>query len=300
MTPELLQTALARALASIASARGIDSDRIPEPTLRRGQTPRHGHWVSPIALRSAGAVHTDSRSLAVEIASRLHDDASIAEVEVAGPGFLNITLTPSALAVIAADIVAADDHFGPEQGVAARIDAIIDERISSSTECQPRQQTMGTDILRYMAAREIPASAHLPDARQWRRAHPDNPVHFVQVTHAAACRIRRRAAAAGIDGRAFDPTALSDDTETALAAALADFIATTARAASAGEPQRIAFLLEAVSQLFLDWTQSCPVTPTLDEDITRLHASRLVLDRAAIIVLATGLSLLGVSAPERM
>ncbi|WP_240372120.1 DALR anticodon-binding domain-containing protein [Brevibacterium zhoupengii] len=300
MIPELLQTALARALASIASARGVASDRIPDPTLRLSQPLRHGHWVSPIALRSAAVLNTGSRTLAGEIAARLHDDLSIAEVEVAGPGFLNITVSPGALATGVAEIVAADGRFGPDHSVAASIDAVINQRISSRRVPRPGQQTMGTDILRYVAARENSPSAHFHEAGLWRRAHPDNPVHYVQVTHATACRVRRRAVAAGIDATAFDPTALSDDTETALAAALMDFVATAVRAASTGEPQRIALLLEAISQLFRDWTQACPVTPSLDEDITRLHASRLVLDRAAIIVLATGLSLLGVSAPERM
>src|SRR5699024_12679816 len=46
------------------------------------------------------------------------------------------------------------------------------------------------------------------------------------------------------------------------------------------------------------WLGHCRVTPTIDEDITARHASRLVLARAAIIVLAAGLRQLGASAPE--
>lgn len=300
MTPELLQTALARALASSAAARGIDSDPIPDPTLRRSQAQRHGDWVSTIALRSAASLHSDPRVLAEEIAARLRDDTGVTRVDVAGPGFLNITVSPSSLAQAAADIVGAGTAFGPDHDTAARIETTVNERISSSPELRALLPAVGTDSVRFHAARGSTASSHVGDMGLLRTAHPDNPVYLVQVAHASACRVERRAASAGINGADFDPNALTDATENALAAALADFITTTSRAASSGEPQRVTCLLEAIAQLFLDWANTCPVTPSIDEDITRLHASRLVLDRAAIIVLATGLRLLGACAPERM
>lgn len=300
MTPELLQTALARALASAAAARGIDSGPVASPHLRRSQAQRHGDWVSTIALRNAATLHTEPRSLAEEIAAMLRDDTGVTRVDVAGPGFLNISVSPSSLAQIAADIVSAETAFGPDHDTAARIETTVNCRLSSSCELQALHPAVGTDVLRFTAARGAAVSSHLGDMRLLRRAHPDNPVYLVQFAHASACRIERRATSAGIDASDFDPYTLTDDTETALAAALADFIATTGRAASLGEPQRITCLLEAASQLFLDWVDACPVTPSVDEDITRLHASRLVLDRAAIIVLTTGLRLLGACAPERM
>lgn len=307
MTPELLQTALARALATSAAARGIDSDPVPDSTLRRSQAQRHGDWVSTIALRSAASLHTDPKTLAEEIALQLRDDTGVTRVEVAGPGFLNITVSPSSLAQATADIVGAGEAFGPDHDTAARIETTVNERISSSPELRTLLPAAGTDSLRFHAARGGAASSHggdvglhRADVGLLRTAHLDNPVYLVQVAHASACRIERRAAAAGINAADFDPNALTEATETALAAALADFITTTNRAASSGEPQRVTCLLEATAQLFLDWANTCPVTPSIDEDITRLHASRLVLDRAAIIVLATGLRLLGVCAPERM
>ena len=307
MTPELLQTALARALASSAAARGIHNVPVPEPPLRRvqekrrrPQSSRPGDWVSTIALRSAASLHTDPRLLAEEIASQLRADIRVADVEVAGPGFLNITVSPSSLAQTAADIVDSDQPFGPDRDAAARIEAAIGQRILASSELQALQVAVGTDALRFLAARSSTSPPQPGDTQVLRTAHSDNPMYAVQLAHSAARRVERRAAAAGIDASDFDANTLTDARETALAAALADFITTTRHAASWGEPQRITCLLEAIAQLFLDWAQACSVTPSIDEKITRLHASRLVLDRAAIIVLATGLRLLGVSAPERM
>ncbi|MDN6528872.1 MAG: hypothetical protein L0K67_07305, partial [Brevibacterium sp.] len=293
MTPELLQTALARALASIASVRGVANDRVSDPSIRRSKAQRHGDWVSTIALRSAAALHTEPRSLAEEIAVMLREDTRVARVEVAGPGFLNIAVRPSSLAQTAADIVSAGRTFGPDRATAERIETTVDERIAASPELWTPHVVGGADARRFMAARATAEPRHLGDTGFLRTAHPDNPVYFVQVAHATACRVERRASSCGIDAAAFAPDTLTDATETALAAALADFIDTTRRAAASREPQAITFLLEATSQLFVDWVNACPVTPNIDEDITEVHASRLVLDRAAIIVLATGLRLLG-------
>nr|WP_286672942.1 DALR anticodon-binding domain-containing protein [Brevibacterium sp. RIT 803] len=291
---------MARALASSAAARRIDSDPVPDSTLRRAQAQSHGDWVSTIALRSATSLHTEPRTLAEEIASRLRDHTGITRVDVAGPGFLNITVSSSSLAQVAADIVGTGTAFGPDQDTAARIEATVDGRIASNPELRTLLPAVGSDTVRFLAARSITASSQAADVGLLRTAHPDNPVYFVQVAHSSACRVERRAAAAGISADDFDPSVLTDATETALAAALADFITTINAAACTGELRRITCLLEASAQLFLDWAKTCPVTPSIDEDITRLHASRLVLDRAAIIVLATGLRLLGVRAPERM
>lgn len=230
----------------------------------------------------------------------LREDTGIFDVEIAGPGFLNITVCPSSLAQTVADIVGAGQAYGPDRVEAAHIDATISQRISSRSELRALQPAAGTDAIRFMAARASTFPTQPGDIRLLRTAHPDNPLYLVQLAHSAACRVERRAAAAGIEASDFDPNTLTDATEAALAAALADFIATTDLAVSCGEPQRITGILEAISQLFLAWVHASSVTPSIDENITRLHASRLVLDRAAIIVLATGLRLLGVSAPERM
>ena len=300
MIREHLQTALERALSNTIAARGFDSDRALAPSLRRPTDRSHGDWTSTIALSSAGFFRTDPRNLAEELAGILREDSSVAATEVSGPGFLNVFVTPSSLARTAAEIVTSGEAYGPHPDVAAEIDAVINSRIASSPIMQTARHEWGTDAPRFAAACGTSAAPRLVDFDLLRTASPDNPLHLVQSAHAAACRVERRAESAGVGAADFDPLALTDDTETALLGMLADFLGTVNRSASAHEPQRITQFLEAASELFLIWSQRCTVTSTIDEAVTSTHASRLVLDRAAIIVLATGLRLLGVSAPERM
>ena len=62
----------------------------------------------------------------------------------------------------------------------------------------------------------------------------------------------------------------------------------------------VARYLEALADAFFDVHDACPVLPVGDADVTDLHRARLALVVAARLVLANGLGLLGVSAPERI
>ena len=287
-------------MSKTIAARGFDSDRAPVPSLRQPRDRRHGDWTTAIALRSAGLFGTDPRNLAEELAEILEENTIVAAAEVSGPGFLNITVTPSSLAWTAAEIVTAGEAFGPQTAAATEIDVTVNSRIASNPKLQEALTSGGADAPRFAAACGTSTPPQPVNLELLRTASPDNPLYLVQSAHAGACRVERRAEFAGVGAAGFDPLALTNDTETALLGLLADFLGTVNRAAQVREPQRITQFLETVSELFLIWSQTCTVTPTIDEDITSTHASRLVLDRAAITVLATGLRLLGVSAPERM
>ena len=94
---------------------------------------------------------------------------------------------------------------------------------------------------------------------------------------------------------------LSDPTEASLLAILGDFPRIVAQAAHLREPHRVARYLEDLAGHFHKWYDTCRVRPmTADEEVTDLHRSRLMLNDATRQVLANGLDLLGVSAPERM
>jgi arginyl-tRNA synthetase len=67
-----------------------------------------------------------------------------------------------------------------------------------------------------------------------------------------------------------------------------------------GAPHRVARHLEALAGAVLDLHDSCAVLPKGDEEITELHRARLAAAVAARRVLAAGLALLGVSAPDRI
>ncbi|MBT2902108.1 DALR anticodon-binding domain-containing protein, partial [Streptomyces sp. McG3] len=65
-------------------------------------------------------------------------------------------------------------------------------------------------------------------------------------------------------------------------------------------PDRVARQLEAVAHAFFDFHDSCPSLPAGDEKPSAAHRARLALAEAAGTVLAGGLSLLGIRAPEHL
>ena len=299
VTPELLQTALLRALATIAEARGARLVS-PEVRLRRRTEGREGEWSSTLALHTAGSMNMEPHDLAEAIAEMVAAHPCVAAVTVSGPGFLNISLTRAARGQVAVDIVSAGSIADPADSEFSRIESFIDSLISSGAEPDQAEVLMSNDASRLMAVDGMRRGPRIHDGNLLRKGHWDNPVYRLQFAHAEAHRVRRRAVAAGVDSSGFDPEALSDSAEVKLLNALADYPRTVSAAASKDEPERIRDLVEAVAELLVSWTQTTVITPSLDEPITTLHASRLVLDRAAIIVLAAGLRLMGLSAPERM
>jgi arginyl-tRNA synthetase len=96
-------------------------------------------------------------------------------------------------------------------------------------------------------------------------------------------------------------TIQGDPTEAALLAILGDYPRVVAQAAQLREPHRVARYLEELAGRFHKWYDTCRVRPlSADEAVTDLHRTRLWLNDATRQVLANGLDLLGVSAPERM
>lgn len=161
---------------------------------------------------------------------------------------------------------------------------------------------IGTDALRYSLAR-YPADSPLSlDGEELRRQTNDNPVFYVQYAHARTANVARLAAEDGVArGDGFDPGLLADPTEAALLAILADYPRVVAQAAELLEPHRVARYLEDLAGRYHKWYDTCRVRPmNADEPVTDLHRTRLWLNDATRTVLANGLDLLGVSAPERM
>jgi arginyl-tRNA synthetase len=128
----------------------------------------------------------------------------------------------------------------------------------------------------------------------------DNPVFYVQYAHARTCNVRKNAADVGIGLDAFEPELLTHPTESDLLGALAEFPRVVATAAELREPHRVARYLEALAGTYHRWYDACRVIPKGDEEITDLNRTRAWLNEATRTVIANGLGLLGVSAPERM
>ena len=99
----------------------------------------------------------------------------------------------------------------------------------------------------------------------------------------------------------FDPSLLTHDTESLLLAALGEFPRVVAQAAHLREPHRVARYLEELAGTYHRWYDACRVRPdNADDPVTDLHRTRLWLNQATGQVIANGLGLLGVSAPDRM
>jgi arginyl-tRNA synthetase len=138
----------------------------------------------------------------------------------------------------------------------------------------------------------------------------DNPVFYVQYAHARARSVLRQAHAAFPD---FDlaPTALAgadfslltDEGERGLLRALANYPRSIAQAAEAHEPHRVAFYAHDLATLFhAHWNRGkdLPHLRYVNEGNANLTYSRIGLVTASALVLASALTILGVTAPEEM
>jgi arginyl-tRNA synthetase len=162
---------------------------------------------------------------------------------------------------------------------------------------------IGVDAARYALSRYSIDSPIDIDLDLWAKQTNDNPVFYVQMAHARASSLQRNAADLGVDrGRIedFDPTLLVEVQEGELLGALAEFPRVVTAAAELREPHRVARYLEELAATYHRFYDACRVLPMGDEAPTALTAARLWLVEATRIVLANGLQLLGVSAPERM
>lgn len=165
---------------------------------------------------------------------------------------------------------------------------------------------LGSDALRYSLAR-FPADTPLSlSGEEMLKQSNDNPVFYVQYAHSRTCAVDRNAADRAVarvaeDGTdAFDPALLTHETEAALIGRLTEFPRIVGQSAELREPHRIARYLESLAADYHKWYSECRVTPYPDEEVTDTHRTRLWLNDAVRQVLANGLDLLGVGAPERM
>ncbi|MGH2753445.1 MAG: arginine--tRNA ligase [Actinomycetota bacterium] len=157
---------------------------------------------------------------------------------------------------------------------------------------------VGVDAARYtFLNRSIDAPLDF-DIELAKREAPENPVYYVQYAHARICSIMRKAAAEGTtpDPSTADLSVLGHPSEDALMRKLAAYEEVVPEAAQFRSPQRITRYVEELAADFSAFYRDCRVVSE-DEGLT---AARLSLCLATRGVLASGLALLGVNAPERM
>ncbi len=158
---------------------------------------------------------------------------------------------------------------------------------------------IGVDASRYALARYHSDSPIDIDLDLWARSTNDNPVFTVQYAHARVASLMRNAADLGVVAESH-PELLTHEKEGELLRALAEFPRVVKASAELREPHRVARYLEELAGTYHRFYDACRVLPRGDEETGDLHRARLMLVDATRVVLANGLLLLGVSAPERM
>jgi arginyl-tRNA synthetase len=163
-------------------------------------------------------------------------------------------------------------------------------------------EKVGVDAARYTLIRYPVDTPMVMDIDILRRNTNENPVYYVQYAHARIAGVLRNveelAIPTGLSN--FDPSQLSHDRENELLGTLAEFPGVVAAAAAFREPHRVARYLEELAGVYHGFYADCRVLPLGEEAISPLHSARANLCAATKQVLANGLNLLGVSAPERM
>lgn len=160
---------------------------------------------------------------------------------------------------------------------------------------------LGVDAARYALIRYSVDTTLDIDVDLWTRQTSDNPVFYVQYAHARLASLERHAADLGIAiGDGYDASLLETPEEGEVLALLAAYPQVLRTAAELREPHRVARYLEDLAAGYHKFYDSVRVLPMGDEEPTAATVARLWLCRAARQVLANGLGMLGVSAPERM
>ncbi len=156
----------------------------------------------------------------------------------------------------------------------------------------------GVDAARYFFLMRKGEAQFVFDIDLATKQSEENPVYYVQYAHTRMAGIFRTAQvqAADISADGADLTLLTEEVEQELVKRIGEFPSQVEKAAEALEPHRIIAYLEEIARLVNAWYHHHRVLG-VDAELER---ARLVLTRAAQIVLANGLNLLGVTAPERM
>ncbi|MBV6702313.1 arginine--tRNA ligase [Kitasatospora aureofaciens] len=162
---------------------------------------------------------------------------------------------------------------------------------------------IGVDAARYTLARSSTDSTITLDINILTSQTNENRVYYVQYAHSRMCAVQRNADEHGItrgSAEDFKPELLGTEWESELLGHLGEFPRVLASAGELREPHRVATYLEELAAKYHRFYDNCRILPRGDEEVTDLTRARLWLADATRTVLANGLTLLGVSAPERM
>ncbi|MER6911703.1 ArgS-related anticodon-binding protein NrtL [Streptomyces sp. NPDC000594] len=310
--------------------------RVPVPEDIRVERPGPGgcgDWATTVALRLARPAGIPPREVAALLRDRLTDAPGIASVDITGPGFLNITLGGASQRDLVRRVRAEGVRYGQKEhppvapGPVTSRRAVWDETVRRLRATQgagretaaqdPAQDpgraagsrgrtpaapvepaaidaALGTDALRWALLHAAAHDRPRPGGHLLRQ-HESNPLFTVRYAHSRTRALTRNAAALGFHG---DPLKTVEPAGTSLDALIAEYPDALATAARLHAPDRLVRHLEATADAVLSFQHT--VLPQGEEKPSAAHRSRLALAEAAGTVLAGGLSLLGISAPEHL
>ncbi|WP_030853565.1 ArgS-related anticodon-binding protein NrtL [Streptomyces sp. NRRL F-4474] len=337
MTPADLSRCVVRAVrCAVADGELAAGAAVPERVVVERTRPGGvGDYATPVAFQVAKAAGRPPRDVADVLARRLGAEPGIEQVEVTGAGFLNFVLpAPSAPALVADAIsrdvrgraahavpaaAPADAHAAPAApadagglGLRERVVRRSVQRLlyvqgaTTAPEYLPNVPVApvarrdGDVVARYGAdaaswamlatpARETPSFSHEQLLVQ------SEAGEFFRVRYAHA---RSRALVRNAEQLGFRPEAGEVDDAAALLRLLADHPLVLEAAAHHRAPERLTRHLVELADALLDFQYR--VLPQGDEKPSAAHRARLALAEAAGTVLAGGLALLGMDAPERL
>jgi arginyl-tRNA synthetase len=294
-----------------------------------------GDYATNIALQLARPAGRTPRYVAEVLREQISAAPGVRGVEITGPGFLNISLDSAAPAALVREIRTQGPRYGHSEALAGQV---LSVRLPVAYE--PRAEVVADALARIVATqgghvhlhrgtgdrgepvvesldlRSLPPAPSDPtplgpDAARWALLHPaphdrprigaehlvqreSNPLFRVRYACARTRAVGRNAADLGFTAYAGDLT----DVPTSLLLSLADHPRLLLGAATHRAPDRLARHLVTLADATLAFLPT--VLPLGDEKPSAAHRARLALVEAAGTVLAGGLSLLGIDAPEHL
>ncbi|MET7619998.1 ArgS-related anticodon-binding protein NrtL [Streptomyces sp. NPDC005408] len=332
MTPaELSRTVLHAVCRAVED--GVLHAPVPESvSVERPRPGGSGDYATNVALRLAGPAGLPPREVAEILRPRVDGAPGIRRVEITGPGFLNITLREGAQQELVRHVLEQGRLYGhgdslagtsvrlrPAEELRSRIWAQTVRKIlrtqgadvQSGTpedlhvvpaQAQDLVERLGPDAARWALLR--PAAHDHPHAGdELLTQHEANPLFRVRYAYSRTRALTRNAEQLGFAG-----DSQSHVDAPALTTAIGDYPAVLASAARLRAPDRLARHLESTADALLAFQHTVlPHGDEIDDKIDdemddekpmAAHRSRLALAEAAGVVLAGGLSLLGISAPD--
>ncbi|MFI1567597.1 ArgS-related anticodon-binding protein NrtL [Streptomyces sp. NPDC020490] len=283
-----------------------------------------GDYATNIALQLARPAGQPPLRVAEILRPYLADTDGVADVVVTGPGFLNLCLRRSASAGLVEEILRLGEGYGHSDALGGDV---VELRIPREVRAAVVADAVGRIVgsqggrlkvvevgagepvdLRPVPASEDPAPLGA-DAARWALLHPavhdrpritadllvqreSNPLFRVRYAHARTRALTRNAADLGFRSQPGPLPGVE------VPAALADHPRVLLAAASHRAPDRLARHLVTVADAVLAFLPA--VLPRGAEKPSAAHRARLALAEAAGTVLAGGLSLLGIDAPEHL